>query len=161
MSIPRSARIYVAGHNGLVGSGLIRALARRGAAIVMACRDAAKAEAARDEIAAEVPGAELEIRELDLASLDSVRKFAEGANADLDRIDVLINNAGLFPPKLRKTAEGFEAQFGVNYLGHFLLTHLLLDKLKASAPSRVVHLTSMLHAKGDLDFDTAFVQVLC
>ncbi len=147
--------VVLTGANTGIGRETALELAKRGAHVVMACRDEARGEAARAEIEAATGGrGRLEVRALDLGSLDSVRAFAEKANADLPRIDVLINNAGIFPQKLEKTAEGFESQFGVNHLGHFLLTNLLLDKLKASAPARIVHLTSMLHTKGTLDFDS-------
>lgn len=147
--------VVLTGANTGIGKATTRELAKRGARVVMACRDVARGEAARAELLAETEGrGELEVREIDLASLDSVRAFAEKANADLARIDVLINNAGIFPQKASKTVDGFESQFGVNYLGPFLLTNLLLDKLRASAPSRIVHLTSMLHTKGTIDFDS-------
>jgi retinol dehydrogenase-12 len=147
--------VILTGANTGIGKETTLELAKRGARVVMACRDLERGEAARAEIQAASGGrGELEVRQLDLSSLDSVRAFAAKANSDLARIDVLINNAGIFPQKATKTADGFEAQFGVNYLGPFLLTNLLLDKLKASAPARIVHLTSMLHTKGTLDFDS-------
>jgi NAD(P)-dependent dehydrogenase (short-subunit alcohol dehydrogenase family) len=145
--------VILTGANTGIGRQTTLELARRGAHVVMACRSPERGEAARAEIEAAAAGrGRLEVRELDLASFASVRDFAEKANADLPRIDVLINNAGVFPQKPGKTADGFETQIGVNHLGHFLLTNLLLDKLKASAPARVVHLTSMLHTKGSIDF---------
>ena len=147
--------VILTGANTGIGKQTTLELARRGAHVVMACRDAGKGEEARAEISAAAGGkGSLEVRELDLSSLDSVRAFAEKVNADLARVDVLVNNAGVFPQKLTKTKEGFEAQFGVNHLGHFLLTNLLLDKLKASAPARIVHLTSMLHKNGKIDFES-------
>lgn len=147
--------VVLTGANTGIGKQTTLELAKQGARVVMACRDVARGESARAEILEATDGrGELEVRELDLASLESVRSFAAKANADLARIDVLINNAGIFPQKGWKTVDGFEAQFGVNYLGPFLLTNLLLDKLKASAPSRIVHLTSMLHTKGSLDFES-------
>ena len=147
--------VILTGANTGIGKQTTLELARRGAHVVMACRDTAKGEAARAEVSAAAPGkGRLEVRELDLSSFDSVRAFADKANADLARIDVLINNAGVFPQKLTKTRDGFEAQIGVNHLGHFLLTNLLLDKLEASAPSRIIHLTSMLHKNGGIDFES-------
>ncbi len=147
--------VVLTGANTGIGKQTTLELAKRGARVVMACRDVARGEAARAEISAMAEGGgELEVRELDLSSLDSVRAFAAKANADLPRIDVLINNAGVFPQKASKTVDGFEAQFGVNFLGPFLLTNLLLDKLRASAPSRIIHLTSMLHTQGTLDFES-------
>ena len=147
--------VVLTGANTGIGKQTTLELAKLGARVVMACRDVARGEAARAEILDATDGhGELEVRQLDLASLESIRSFAEKTNADLPRIDVLVNNAGIFPQKGWKTVDGFEAQFGVNYLGPFLLTNLLLDKLKASAPSRIVHLTSMLHTKGTLDFES-------
>jgi NAD(P)-dependent dehydrogenase (short-subunit alcohol dehydrogenase family) len=147
--------VLLTGANAGIGKQTALELAKRGAHVVMACRSAERGETARSEIEAAAAGeGRLEVRELDLASFDSIRAFADKANSDLERIDVLINNAGIFPQKLQKTVDGFEAQIGVNYLGPFLLTNLLLDKLKASAPARVVHLTSMLHARGSIDFES-------
>jgi retinol dehydrogenase-14 len=91
---------------------------------------------------------------VDLASLQSVRDLAERFLGSYDRLDVLVNNAGTFPTKQTFTEDGFEMQMGVNHLAHFLLTELLLDCLKASAPSRIVTVTSTLHKKAGLDFDT-------
>jgi retinol dehydrogenase-12 len=147
--------VVLTGASSGIGKQVTLELAKQGAHVVMACRSLEKGEAARAELEAATGGAgRLEVRELDLSSFDSIRAFAEKANADLARIDVLVNNAGIFPQKAGKTREGFESQFGVNYLGHFLLTHLLLDKLRASAPSRIIHVTSALHTKGKLDFES-------
>jgi NAD(P)-dependent dehydrogenase (short-subunit alcohol dehydrogenase family) len=147
--------VVLTGANTGIGKQTTLELARRGAHVVMACRSRERGEAARGEIEAETGGrGRLEVREIDLGSFASIRTFTDRANADLPRIDVLVNNAGIYPQKLAKTAEGFESQFGVNYLGPFLLTRLLLEKLKTSAPSRIVHLTSMLHTKGSIDFES-------
>jgi len=147
--------VVLTGASSGIGKQTTLELARRGAHVVMACRDVDKAKAVQREIEAESGGqGRLEVREVDLASFDSIRRFAERSNAELDRIDVLINNAGVFPQKASKTVDGFELQFGVNHLGSFLLTNLLLDKLKASAPARIVHLTSMLHKSGAIDFES-------
>ena len=147
--------VIVTGANTGIGKQTALELAKRGAHVVMACRSLAKGEAARADVEAAAGGSgRLEVRELDLGSFASIRAFAGWANAELERIDVLVNNAGIFPQRLEKTADGFESQFGVNHLGSFLLTNLLLDKLKASAPARVIHLTSMLHENGSLDFES-------
>ncbi len=147
--------VVLTGASSGIGKQTTLELARRGAHVVMACRDLDKARAAQREIEADAAfSGRLELREIDLASFDSIRAFADAANAELERIDVLVNNAGVFPQKAAKTADGFELQLGANHLGSFLLTMLLLDKLKASAPSRIVHLTSMLHRKGAIDFES-------
>ncbi|MEZ3179045.1 SDR family NAD(P)-dependent oxidoreductase [Streptomyces pimonensis] len=133
------------------GLGLITAteLARRGAHVVLAVRDtAAGAEAARRI------GGDTEVRELDLASLDSVRAFAAKLAADRPAVDLLVNNAGLvlLGPR-RTTADGFELHIGTNMLGHFALTGLLLDGLEAAREARVVSLSSITHKNAHLDFD--------
>ena len=144
----------VTGANGGLGLEIARELARRGALVVMAARDRSKAEAARRSIGAAVPGAELELRELDLASLESVRTCAEGIVADHARIDLLINNAGVMGIPERQTADGFEMQLGVNHLGHFVLTRRLFPALLRSAAARVVSVTSFARLGGrDLDPD--------
>jgi NAD(P)-dependent dehydrogenase (short-subunit alcohol dehydrogenase family) len=144
--------VIVTGGNSGIGQQTALELARRGAHVVLACRDRAKAEEARAAIAAETREGSVSTRELDLASLASVRRFAAAAEAELPRIDVLVNNAGIFPMKGWQTEDGFEAQFGVNHLGPFLLTTLLRDKLRADGGARVVHVSSMMHARGDIDF---------
>src|SRR5690606_34104300 len=93
-----------------------------------------------------------EVRPLDLASFDSIRSFADAWLADEPRLDVLINNAGAILSDRRTTAEGFEMTFGANHLGHFVLTGLLLDRLKQSAPSRVVNVSSIAHRGGRINF---------
>lgn len=135
------------------GLGLIdsRELARHGAHVVMACRNVAKGKAAAAEISSEVPDAGLDVRELDLSSLDSVRSFAGGLGHD--RLGLLINNAGIMMTPPEKTADGFELQFGTNHLGHFTLTGLLLERLAAAEAARVVTLSSIEHKSGHLDFE--------
>ena len=144
--------VVITGANSGIGLETARELAARGATIVMACRDAARAEAARADIAASVPGAKLELVALDLAALASVRAAAAHIAAAHPAIDVLINNAGLVPFKRRLTKDGFEMQFGVNHLGHFLLTRLLLPQLLAAGRPRVLNVASMMHHIGKLDF---------
>ena len=146
--------IVITGANSGIGLETARELARRGAAIVMACRDPGRAEQARADVAASVPGAQLELVALDLASLASVRAAAAQISAAHPAVDVLINNAGLVPFKRRMTVDGFEMQFGVNHLGHFLLTQLLMPQLFAAGRPRVVNVASMMHHLGKLDFDS-------
>ncbi|NWW22020.1 RDH14 dehydrogenase, partial [Falcunculus frontatus] len=133
-------------------------LLRMRARVIMGCRDRARAERAAREIRAEVgeraDGAgELVVRELDLASLRSVRAFCHRVLQEESRLDVLINNAGIFQCPYMKTEDGFEMQFGVNHLGHFLLTNLLLGLLKNSAPSRIVVVSSKLYKYGEINFE--------
>ncbi|MEY8014847.1 MULTISPECIES: oxidoreductase [Mycobacterium] len=132
--------VVVTGANSGLGAVTARELARRGAEIVMAVRNTAKGEAAAQEI----PGA-VEVRRLDLQDLSSVRRFADG----VDKIDVLINNAGIMAAPYALTADGFESQIGTNHLGHFALTNLLLPRLT----DRVVTVSSMAHWPGRIDLD--------
>ena len=108
---------------------------------------------ALDEVRQQAPAASLELMELDLASLDSIRAFADSFLATHDRLDLLINNAGLMAIPRRETEDGFEMQFGVNHLGHFALTGLLLPLLLRTPGSRVVTVSSMAGLRGSIDFD--------
>jgi NAD(P)-dependent dehydrogenase (short-subunit alcohol dehydrogenase family) len=118
------------------------------------CRDnLTKANAAKAKIESSVPDADLEVLEIDLSSLASVKNFAKTFQAKYDRLDVLINNAGVMTPPYTQTEDGFELQFGANYLGHFLLTGLLLDTLLKTPNSRVVTLSSLVHKNGQINFD--------
>jgi len=110
-------------------------------------------KAARDEIAGRTGSKELHVMQLDLASLKSVRAFAAAFTAKYARLDVLVENAGVSTGKRQLTADGLEADFGVNHVGHFLLTDLLLPLLKSSAPSRIVVVSSSVHTGAKLDFD--------
>ena len=138
----------VTGANTGLGFEAAKVLAARGGVVVMACRNADKARAAMARIAAETPGARLDFVELDQADLDSVRRAADALKAR-GRIDVLINNAGVMMPPLSRTAQGFELQFGVNHLGTFALTSLLLPALEQTAGSRVVVTSSIAHKSGE------------
>jgi NAD(P)-dependent dehydrogenase (short-subunit alcohol dehydrogenase family) len=131
----------VTGANSGIGRAAARALAAKGAHVVLAVRDTRKGEAA----AAAIPG-DTEVRRLDLASLASIREFAAGWNGGLD---LLINNAGVMVPPFSRTADGFELQFGTNHLGHFALTNLLLGHVTG----RVVTVSSTGHRMGRIDFD--------
>ena len=116
----------------------------------MACRNPDKAEKARQEILNAVPDADVAVRILDLSSLDSVRQFATAIENEFPVIDTLINNAGVMPMHQEHTQDGFEMQFGVNYLGHFLLTHLLLPILSKSPDARIIHMSSLGHLLGSI-----------
>lgn len=143
----------VTGSNSGIGFEAARALAAHGAAVVLACRSEAKAEQASAQILAEHPGAALSVMALDLADLDQVRSFAGRFGERFERLDLLINNAGVMMPPASTTKQGFELQFGVNHLGHFALTGLLLDRLNASPGARVVNVSSQAHRQGRMNFD--------
>lgn len=132
----------VTGANGGLGLEMTRDLAAKGAHVIMAARNQEKAETAEADIRSNQPDVDLEIRELDLGSLGSVRRFSDGVLQDFDHIDLLINNAGVMGIPERKTQDGFEMQFGVNHLGHFALTAHLLPVLVPTPGSRVVGVTS-------------------
>jgi NAD(P)-dependent dehydrogenase (short-subunit alcohol dehydrogenase family) len=136
----------VTGASGGLGLETTRVLALRGAAVTMACRDLEKGDAARQRTVAESGGRiesdALALEHLDLAHLDSVRAFARRFLARDRPIHLLVDNAGVMLPDRRETRDGFEAHFGINHLGHFLLTTLLLDRIRASAPARIVILSS-------------------
>jgi NAD(P)-dependent dehydrogenase (short-subunit alcohol dehydrogenase family) len=136
------------------GIGLYTALglARAGLHVVMTGRDGARTEAARRFVAERASGVQLDTLLADFASLAEVRRLAEEILARHNRLDVLVNNAGLFSPHYRLSADGFEMTFAVNHLAPFLLTNLLLDRLKACAPSRIVTVASEAHRRGRLDF---------
>jgi NAD(P)-dependent dehydrogenase (short-subunit alcohol dehydrogenase family) len=132
----------VTGANRGLGFEVTRELARTGAHVVMACRDLPRAEAARRSIQGEIPSASLELQEMDLASLMSVRAAATRILANHPRIDLLVNNAGVMGIPERRTVDGFEMQLAVNHLGHFALSALLLPALLRSPEGRVVSVTS-------------------
>lgn len=146
-------RIVVTGSSSGLGEESTRALASKGAKITMAARNPEKNEAAAARVREKVPGAELELRELDLASLDSVRRFTDGFLSDNDEIDVLLNNAGVMCCPQGKTSDGFESQLGTNHIGHFLLTARLAPALIKAESSRVVVLSSGAHGICGMDFD--------
>ncbi|MER7662211.1 MULTISPECIES: oxidoreductase [unclassified Streptomyces] len=139
----------VTGANSGIGLVTARELARKGARVVLACRSEPRGREAEIGLRAEVPGAEVEFRPLDLADLTSVRDFA--ASYPYDRLDLLINNAGVMALPHSVTADGFETQFGINHLGHFALTGLLLPKLLETPGARVVSLSSFMHAMANID----------
>lgn len=147
-------RVLITGGNSGIGLVAARTLAGMGAAVVLACRDSEKTAAALSVINRAARGERAVNLPVDLASLASVRDLAAAFLDRYDRLDVLINNAGTFPAKQSFTEDGFEMQMGVNHFAHFLLTGLLLDCLRASAPARVVTVSSMMHKRGALDFDT-------
>ncbi|XP_023147862.2 retinol dehydrogenase 14b [Amphiprion ocellaris] len=151
----RGKTVIVTGANSGIGKAVAGELLKVQARVIMACRDLRGAEEAAQEIKKQAgpEQGEVVIKHLDLASLRSVRKFCDEIKDEESKIDVLINNAGIYHCPYTKTEDGFEMQFGVNHLGHFLLTHLLLDILKTSAPSRIIVVSSKLYKYGQINFD--------
>ena len=145
--------VVVTGANSGLGYETALALARKGAHVILGCRNAAKTEAAMQAIRAAVPGARLTAIALDLASLASVRAFAAAVLAAAPRLDLLINNAGVMALPRCETQDGFEMQIGVNHLAHFALTGLLVERITATPSSRVVTVSSMAAEQGRIDFD--------
>ncbi|WP_066359939.1 SDR family NAD(P)-dependent oxidoreductase [Herbidospora mongoliensis] len=143
----------ITGGNTGIGFETAKALAARGGSVVLAVRDLDKGKRAAAEIITAVPDADVMVRRLDLASLASIREAADELRATHDRIDLLINNAGLMYAPRKTTADGFEMQFGTNHLGHFALTGLLLDMMLPVPGSRVVTVSSAGHRQGGpIDF---------
>ena len=143
----------ITGANAGIGFETARALAAKGARVIMACRSAERGSAARDRLVDKVPESDVELAILDLSDLGSVRSFAADVSARNERVDLLINNAGVMMPAERTaTQDGFELQFGVNHLGHFALTGLLLDSLVRTPGSRVITVASAAHRSGRMDF---------
>jgi protochlorophyllide reductase len=145
--------VVVTGANSGLGLRSAEALARRGAAVVLACRSAERGEAARTAVAAIATGPAPVLVALDLADLASIRKAAAEIDGSVEQVDVLMNNAGVMAPPLQRTTDGFEMQFGTNHLGHFALTGLLLAALHRSSHPRVVTTSSNMHRRGDGNWD--------
>ncbi|XP_038669389.1 retinol dehydrogenase 12 [Scyliorhinus canicula] len=145
--------VIITGANTGIGKETAKNLAQRGARVILACRDLEKASKAADEIRKFSGNGNVLVQNLDLASLQSVRSFVDRITETETHLDILINNAGIMWCPKWKTEDGFEMQFGVNHLGHFLLTNLLLDLLKESAPSRIVTVASLAHSRGKIHFD--------
>jgi NAD(P)-dependent dehydrogenase (short-subunit alcohol dehydrogenase family) len=155
-SVPSQASklIVVTGSNSGIGKEAARRLSAAGADVIMAVRTPAKGEQARSEILAENPDARIEVRRLDLADLSSVTEFADSLSADGRPVDTLINNAGVMaPPSRMTTADGFELQFGSNYLGPFALTLRLLPLVLAAPAPRIVTMSSGVADFGRIHFD--------
>ncbi len=146
--------VVITGANSGLGFEATTAFAREGAHVVMACRSLERAGSAREEVQSALGDPSLSVRELDLADLASVRSFVEGFEQDHDELHVLCNNAGVMGIPRRETADGFEMQFGVNHLGHFALTGLLIDRLRETGgETRVVTHSSGIHERGEIDFE--------
>lgn len=143
----------VTGANIGLGYETALALAQKEVKVILACRNLEKANNAKKEILTKVPQADLDIIQLDLSKLASVREFAANFLAKYNQLDLLINNAGIMVPPFSLTEDGFESQLGVNYLAHFLLTGLLLDVIIKTPNSRIVSLSSNAHKRGKINFD--------
>ena len=144
--------VVITGANTGIGKEVAKELARRNARVIMACRDIQRGERAAEDIQKEVSHAQVVVRKLDLASFSSIRDFAKDVNLAEDKINILINNAGVFGPPFSLTEDGYETTFAVNHLGHFLLTNLLLEKLAASAPARIIVVSSKLYERAKMNF---------
>jgi NAD(P)-dependent dehydrogenase (short-subunit alcohol dehydrogenase family) len=143
----------VTGANSGLGKSAARELGAAGATVIIAARNTEKGEQAAADIRRDVPSADVSVQRLDLADLASVRSFAQALAAAHDRVDLLINNAGVMAPPRRLTVDGFESQIGTNHLGHFALTGLLMPTLLAAPAPRVVTLSSEVHWVGKIRFD--------
>ncbi|XP_029844900.2 retinol dehydrogenase 12 [Ixodes scapularis] len=145
--------VVITGANTGIGYETAKELASRGARVILGCRNAQKAEAAVNQLVADTRNSNISWKLLDTSSMESVRAFAMEVLKATDSIHVLINNAGIAGPKERcVTEEGLEVTFATNYLGHFLLTNLLLPVLKSSSPSRIISLSSVAYMFGNIDF---------
>lgn len=149
----KGKRIIITGASHGIGFEAARVLASKGADIVMAVRNTEKGEKAASKIAIVNGHKQVSVMHLDLADLESVRKFADDFLTRYDRLDVLINNAGVMIPPYKRTKDGFELQFGTNYLGHYALTARLLPLLQATPLSRVVSLSSIAARRAKIHFD--------
>ena len=143
----------VTGANSGIGKVTAQALADRGASVVMVCRDRARGEAALNEIISGSKNDSVELMLCDLSSQKSIRELAGRFKRTHDRIDVLVNNAGVYLRNRSLTEDGIETTFAVNHIAYFLLTDLLLDQIKRSAPARIVNVSSGAHMRGKLDFE--------
>lgn len=143
----------ITGANTGIGYETALDFAKRGARVILACRDLNRAKKAAYHIIQITNNNGIDCEKLDLADLESVRKFAHKMNTELTRLDLLINNAGIMMCPYWKTKDGFEMQFGTNHLGHFLLTNLLLDLMKKTVASRIVNVSSLAHTFGSMNWD--------
>jgi len=144
--------IVVTGGNSGLGYESVKAFAMKAAEVILASRSAEKGEEAKSAILKDFPEGKIRVMQLDLSDLDSVRRFAGKFLDEYEKLDVLLNNAGIMMTPYFKTKDGFEGQFGVNHLGHFALTGLLLDVLLKTQGSRIVNVSSGAHKMGRMDF---------
>lgn len=142
----------VTGGNSGLGYETVKALGQARAHVVLACRNTEKGNVARDQLVQQTPATSIEVREIDLASLASIRQYAEAFKTEHTRLDILVNNAGVMATPRRTTADGFELQFGTNHMGHFALTGLLLEALLHTPDSRVITVSSIGERAGRINF---------
>jgi NAD(P)-dependent dehydrogenase (short-subunit alcohol dehydrogenase family) len=145
--------VIITGSSSGIGYETARVLANKNATLIIAIRNMEKGDKAAKKIKNQYSDADVTVMELDLANLESVRKFADNFKREYSRLDLLINNAGVMMPPYSKTADGFELQFGTNHLGHFLLTGLLLYLIKNTKDSRIVNVSNTGHKTGNINFD--------
>ena len=145
--------VIVTGSSSGLGFETAKVLASKKATVVIAVRNEVKGDAAVKKIQVENPNADVQMMLVDLADLESIHRFAENFKKGFQKLDLLINNAGIMNPPYTKTKDGFEMQFGTNHLGHFALTGLLIDLIKNTPNSRIVNVSSTAHKIGNLNFD--------
>lgn len=143
----------VTGANTGIGKATAEGLARLGATVVMVCREESTGRRALDDIQKRCDGAKLDLLQCDLGSFASIRGLPETFASRYDRLDVLINNAATLRTKHQKTVDGYEAQFAINHLAPFLLTNLMLERIKSTPSSRIVNVASVVHRGAEIDFD--------
>ena len=144
--------ILITGANSGLGLVSSKAMAARGATVIMACRSLSKGEKARLEILQAFPQAKIELAELDLANLETINSFSQWFLSRFDRLDILLNNAGIMMTPYQLTKDGFESQMGTNHLGHYALSGLLMELIRKTPNARVVTVSSMAHKRGEMDF---------
>ena len=146
--------VIITGANTGIGKYTAETLAKYGATVVIGCRSLERGQKALAEIKENSKSDKVDLISLDLSDTQSIRNFAKIFNSKYDRLDILINNAGVMAILKRETTkDGFEMQFGTNHLGHFLLTHLLMEPLKKAAPSRIINVSSMAHSTGVMNWE--------
>lgn len=145
--------VIITGATSGLGKEAAKVLTGKNATVIMAVRNTLKGEEVAGEIKKSLPEAKIEVRKLDLGSLSSVKSFSEQILADYNRLDILINNAGVMMCPFSKTEDGFEIQMGTNHLGHFALTGLLMPLLKETKGARIVATSSIAHRPGNIDFE--------
>ena len=143
----------VTGANSGIGLETTRALAEKGATVIMVCRNPEKGKAALEDVKRTTGNQDLHLFRVDLESQDQIRKFAAAFKQKFSHLDVLVNNAGAFIPQWQETVDGIESTFATNHLAYFLLTHLLLDELQKAGKARVINVSSGAHQGGEIDFD--------